>query len=128
MPIGRIRLDARNAECTCAAARGPGERSAATRDLAGTRLERSGGQPDREAPAARRCELEVLAVETVGEVFERERQAETIAIARQANPPRHALHGEPVEREQVLRNPERGGQQRWRDARHVPLRANAVLG
>ena len=59
------------------------------------------------AAAPRRRELEVLAVVPVREVFDRERQPEPIAPAREVHAPADPLHGKAVERIQILGNQER---------------------
>ena len=88
--------DQRPAHCSVTASRSDPETRAAT-----PRTRRV--QADREAPAARRRELELLAVVRVGQVLDGEGDADAVAAARQVHAPGHALHGEAVERQQVLR-------------------------
>ena len=51
-----------------------------------------------------------------------------LAGARQAEPPAETLHGEAVEREEVLRDREGRGEQRRRDPAHLRLRAKPSPG
>src|SRR5688572_3877854 len=82
---------------------------------------------DGEAPAARRRELELLAIVLVGKVLDRECQRHTIAAASEVDTPADAVDREAVERQEVLRNQERRIEQRLSNARHFSLRAHAVL-
>ena len=75
-------------------------------------LERPDREADRERPAARGRELELLAVVLVGQVLDREGQPDAVALAAQVDAPGEALHREAVEREQILRDQERRVEQR----------------
>src|SRR5262245_3835800 len=74
-------------------------------------LPRAHTHADRKAASAGGGELEVLAVVRVGQVLDGEVQAELIAAAHKGHAPAETLHGKAVEREQVLGDAERRGQE-----------------
>ena len=69
----------------------------------------------------------MFAVIGVGEVLDREGEAEPLPAPREIDAPAKPLHREAVEREQVLGNGERRTEERRRHAIHLRLRPHAVF-
>src|SRR6185503_13088712 len=83
----------------------------------GTLLESPDVEPDGEAAPPRGRELKLLAVVIVGQVLDGKREAYAIPPSCQVHAPTDAVHGNAVERQQVLRDEKRGIEQRPGHAR-----------